>query len=139
MIFNAHFWNAGARSYNPICLNPLLVLEKITPLPGSSDNLSLYIICLIQIQIKKKEAEKNILILFVSESRLVEMFSAKSISSYCLFIENNLWLQIHLTSDLYIFYLMVNICITMLNVIMYFHIINILNSLNYSTLYILYL
>ena len=36
MISNAHFWNAGARSYNPICLNPLLVLEKITPLPGSS-------------------------------------------------------------------------------------------------------
>ena len=37
MISNAHFWNAGARSYNPICLNPLLVLEKITPLPGSSE------------------------------------------------------------------------------------------------------
>ena len=39
MISNAHFWNAGARSYNPICLNPLLVLEKITPLPGSSEHL----------------------------------------------------------------------------------------------------
>ena len=36
MISNAHFWNAGARSYNPICLNPLLVLDKISPLPGSS-------------------------------------------------------------------------------------------------------
>ena len=38
MISNAHFWNAGARSYNPICLNPLLVLDKISPLPGSSEN-----------------------------------------------------------------------------------------------------
>ena len=37
MISNAHFWNAGARSYNPICLNPLLVLDKISPLPGSSE------------------------------------------------------------------------------------------------------
>ena len=42
MISNAHFWNAGARSYNPMCLNPLLVLEKITPLPGSSDYLMIY-------------------------------------------------------------------------------------------------
>ena len=40
MISNAHFWNAGARSYNPICLNPLLVLDKISPLPGSSEEES---------------------------------------------------------------------------------------------------
>ena len=51
MISNAHFWNAGARSYNPICLNPLLVLEKITPLPGSS----VYSFILITLLLKNRK------------------------------------------------------------------------------------
>ena len=32
MISNAHFWNAGARSFHPICLIHLLELKKIYPL-----------------------------------------------------------------------------------------------------------
>ena len=53
MISNAHFWNAGARSYNPICLNPLLVLDKISPLPGSSGATSL---CIPSLILKDKNA-----------------------------------------------------------------------------------